>query len=199
MHAVRKNSRLFIPEDKYTFTVNLPGLINESLFYKFKVLGWSSGQHTFNIYVNNNLLTTISNYGQGNFTKSSTISGIFNAGYNDIRIEYSNSNSNSQAYLDWFEIHYPREFKAIDNYLEFYLAPSFNEKKYSISNFTDSEIKNTVVYDEEHLSQFVSDKLITMDADEIEVTNLGKYFVRNIAAGFDPILKVNSKKFSRAL
>ena len=70
---------------------------------------------------------------------------------------------------------------------------------------TINKVINTYFQKEEtnfahSLKSFGQIKISNTDSsDEIEVTNLGKYFVRNIAAGFDPILKVNSKKFSRAL
>jgi oxygen-independent coproporphyrinogen-3 oxidase len=64
---------------------------------------------------------------------------------------------------------------------------------------SETEVKNTVSYDENTLSELVSDGLIKFEADEIEVTDLGKFFVRNIAASFDPNLKNALQKFSKAL
>jgi len=66
-------------------------------------------------------------------------------------------------------------------------------------NTSEAEIKNTIRLDEATLSGFVSDDLITFNSNEIVVTDLGKYFIRNIAAIFDPNLKLNKKKFSKAL
>jgi oxygen-independent coproporphyrinogen-3 oxidase len=64
---------------------------------------------------------------------------------------------------------------------------------------SETEVKNTVVFDEKTLSEFVSDGLIKFGPGEIEVTDLGKFFVRNIAASFDPNLKNALQKFSKAL
>ncbi|TNF45730.1 MAG: oxygen-independent coproporphyrinogen III oxidase [Bacteroidetes bacterium] len=64
---------------------------------------------------------------------------------------------------------------------------------------SETEIKSTVSFDENTLSEFVSDGLIKSKPGEIEVTNLGKFFVRNIAASFDPNLKNAVQKFSKAL
>jgi len=64
---------------------------------------------------------------------------------------------------------------------------------------SETEVKNTVSFDENTLSEFVSDGLIKFDTGEIEVTDLGKFFVRNIAASFDPNLKNALQKFSKAL
>jgi oxygen-independent coproporphyrinogen III oxidase len=64
---------------------------------------------------------------------------------------------------------------------------------------SETEVKNTVSFDENTLTEFVSDGLIKFEAGEIEVTDLGKFFVRNIAASFDPNLKNALQKFSKAL
>jgi oxygen-independent coproporphyrinogen-3 oxidase len=64
---------------------------------------------------------------------------------------------------------------------------------------SETEIKSTVSFDENTLSEFVSDGLITFGPGEIEVTDLGKFFVRNIAASFDPNLKNALQKFSKSL
>jgi len=62
-----------------------------------------------------------------------------------------------------------------------------------------SEIKNCVNYDEKLLNQFSEEGLLTYSNDEISVNESGKFFIRNIAAGFDPVLKTANKKFSKAL
>lgn len=64
---------------------------------------------------------------------------------------------------------------------------------------TEKEIKNTVLYEEAVLAGFISDGLIACTPDAVEVTDLGKFFVRNIAASFDPNLKNAIQKFSKSL
>jgi oxygen-independent coproporphyrinogen III oxidase len=64
---------------------------------------------------------------------------------------------------------------------------------------SETEVKNTVSFDENTLTEFVSDGLIKFETGAIEVTDLGKFFVRNIAASFDPNLKNALQKFSKAL
>ena len=68
-----------------------------------------------------------------------------------------------------------------------------------IYNVSPEELKNTVAYNAENLTMFETDNLIKFGADDLMVTDLGKYFIRNIAASFDPNLKTNTKKFSKAL
>lgn len=69
-------------------------------------------------------------------------------------------------------------------------------RKFGVS---ETEINNTVSFDENTLSEFVTDGLIKFRPGEIEVTGLGKFFVRNIAASFDPNLKNALQKFSKSL
>lgn len=66
-------------------------------------------------------------------------------------------------------------------------------------NLSEEEVKQSVCYDQETLDKFVSDGLIHLHAGNLEVTDLGKFFVRNIAAGFDPHLKNAVQKFSKSL
>jgi len=62
-----------------------------------------------------------------------------------------------------------------------------------------SEIKNEVNYDKKMLDKFSEEGLLNYNKDEISVNESGKFFIRNIAASFDPVLKAASKKFSKAL
>uniref|UniRef100_UPI0032176C12 oxygen-independent coproporphyrinogen III oxidase n=1 Tax=uncultured Draconibacterium sp. TaxID=1573823 RepID=UPI0032176C12 len=62
-----------------------------------------------------------------------------------------------------------------------------------------SEIKSTINYDENSLNQFVSEGLLSFTNDEVSVSDSGKFFVRNIAASFDPGMKTATQKFSKAL
>lgn len=64
---------------------------------------------------------------------------------------------------------------------------------------SEKEIKATIAYDEVSLNAFVSDGLLTFTDDEIAISDLGKYFIRNIAASLDPVLKNATQKFSKAL
>ncbi|MCF6358302.1 MAG: coproporphyrinogen III oxidase, partial [Draconibacterium sp.] len=72
-------------------------------------------------------------------------------------------------------------------------------KTAQLFNTSYTEIKNTIKFNETVLSEFLTDELITFNSKEIMVTNLGKYFVRNIASSIDPNLKLSSKNFSKAL
>ncbi|HPR62308.1 MAG TPA: hypothetical protein PLF35_15235, partial [Prolixibacteraceae bacterium] len=56
----------------------------------------------------------------------------------------------------------------------------------------------TVVFEARALEAFVNDGLVEFENDSVEVTEKGKFFVRNIAAAFDPNLKNALQKFSKA-
>ncbi len=61
-------------------------------------------------------------------------------------------------------------------------------------------LKNIVVFDEEKLKIFSSEGLIIYSGNELEVTQKGMFFLRNIASSFDPLLISKSdKKFSKSL
>ncbi|MCY1721906.1 oxygen-independent coproporphyrinogen III oxidase [Prolixibacteraceae bacterium Z1-6] len=64
---------------------------------------------------------------------------------------------------------------------------------------TVAEIKSTINYDEKSLNEFASEGLLSFTAEEISVTDSGKFFVRNIAASLDPAMKNATQKFSKAL
>lgn len=66
-------------------------------------------------------------------------------------------------------------------------------------NISEEEIKATIVYDEMSLNAFLSDGLLTFTSDEIAISDLGKFFIRNIAASLDPGMKMATQKFSKAL
>lgn len=69
-------------------------------------------------------------------------------------------------------------------------------QKFSVSA---EEVRNAISFDHDIIQLFVSDGLIKFTPDEIRITDLGRFFVRNIAGSFDPNLKTTTKKFSKSL
>ncbi len=63
----------------------------------------------------------------------------------------------------------------------------------------ERDIKNILEFDEDRLNEFVADGLLDYNSKDISVTALGRFFVRNIAANFDPNLKNAVQKFSKSL
>ncbi|HKJ79222.1 MAG TPA: hypothetical protein VKA10_06785, partial [Prolixibacteraceae bacterium] len=63
----------------------------------------------------------------------------------------------------------------------------------------EKEIKKIISYNPDELKVFVSDGLLKFTEEDVAVTNLGRFFVRNIAGSFDPNLKTTTLKFSKSL
>jgi len=61
----------------------------------------------------------------------------------------------------------------------------------------ESDIKNAISYDENKLADFEKDGIITYSPEEIKITQEGAIFVRNVAAAFDPLMKDNTKMYSK--
>lgn len=66
-------------------------------------------------------------------------------------------------------------------------------------NLQYGELFNQIRFDEEQLSIFENDGLLISSPQGITVTELGRFFVRNIAASFDPAIGQAGKTFSKAL
>ncbi|WP_430932799.1 oxygen-independent coproporphyrinogen III oxidase [Saccharicrinis sp. 156] len=60
-------------------------------------------------------------------------------------------------------------------------------------------IKKLIGYDELVLKQFKEDELIDFTDEQIEITELGTMFIRNIVAAFDPALQGSNKRYSNSL
>ncbi len=61
------------------------------------------------------------------------------------------------------------------------------------------EIYNLTKVDFRNISEFQAEGLLNFADDVLELTRQGQFFMRNIAASFDPNMKNNQKNFSKAL
>lgn len=61
------------------------------------------------------------------------------------------------------------------------------------------KIKSILKFEEKKLDDFVDDNLLTYTTEEIFITDLGRFFLRNIAAVFDVRLEGSIKKFSKSV
>lgn len=71
------------------------------------------------------------------------------------------------------------------------LSDRFNKPIEEFNNLTEEQIQQ--------LKTFESEGLITYNKDEIFITETGKFFIRNIAAAFDPKMQNTTRNFSKAL
>jgi oxygen-independent coproporphyrinogen-3 oxidase len=63
----------------------------------------------------------------------------------------------------------------------------------------EEEIKSTLAWDERILVEFAADGLLRYNPVELEITETGRFFVRNIAAAFDPAFQSAANTFSKAI
>lgn len=62
------------------------------------------------------------------------------------------------------------------------------------------ELKLTVGYKHEKLLSLVTDNLISVNDSGVTITDLGRFFIRNIAVAFDPVMSnPTDKKFSKSI
>lgn len=62
------------------------------------------------------------------------------------------------------------------------------------------ELKNIVNFDPSRIASLVEDELLEENNDGITITNKGKFFIRNIAVAFDPLMvNPTDKKFSKSI
>ncbi len=66
-------------------------------------------------------------------------------------------------------------------------------------NRSVAEIYAITQVDFKTIKEFEDEALLTFDKDVLELTRTGQFFMRNIAAAFDPNMKNNQKSFSKAL
>ena len=66
-------------------------------------------------------------------------------------------------------------------------------------NKTTDDLKNITDFDPERLTPLADDNLLIYDDETIEVTETGRFLIRNIAAVFDPKLKTGTQRFSKTI
>lgn len=66
-------------------------------------------------------------------------------------------------------------------------------------NLKVDEVKDSTAVTNEALEGFESDGLIEQTEDGIIVTDRGRFFIRNIAAAYDPLVKETDKHFSKSI
>lgn len=121
-----------------------------TIFYRFGLAHKSDFNGSFNIFEGSEQIGTINlrpiaNYtfairGFGEFTLPA--SKIGNDNRSIINLKYNNSNLNSSIpYFDFFEIHYPRSFYAIDNELSFIADTNLNGvTEFTVNGFSGQTI-----------------------------------------------------------
>jgi oxygen-independent coproporphyrinogen-3 oxidase len=68
-----------------------------------------------------------------------------------------------------------------------------------ILNITLQTLKSTIRYNEEGIKSFAEDGLLRYSPDEIQITETGSLFIRNIAASFDPAYRQHVNMYSKSV
>jgi len=139
--------RFFGRSDSYARTFNLTtnNQSGSNPFLRIRLKGGSgikysddlNYRYTFNIALNNQILiNNVIFYRSGEWLRELNIpdpNTIIN-GQNTLSFQYSGNLDACTAYLDWFEIFYPRNFSATNNFLNFYTNGISAAQRYRITN-----------------------------------------------------------------
>jgi len=187
--------KLFIGQDEAGMFFNVDdGVLSEPVDFTFRFKGGSGGyneSHYFNILINNQLLGSTGHFyaynrKQVNFSNPD----VAIEGKNGLTIQYSGSSTSTQAYLDWYEIEYPRQFKARDNVIIFESPENFSGVAgYVISEFTKDDVRTFDItrYDCVRILPAVSsgNGSVTIK-DRIEHNELKRYVSLDLSAAAQP-------------
>lgn len=134
-----------------TVNLDLPNAIaNRQTDFNFRFAARNSGTHRFALQMNNVGFATATfngnapsqgqyiNMGIRNFQFDAT--GLLTPGTNTLQFRYTHNASFGQAFLDWFEMFYPAQLRAVEDELFFYVAPDSGLMTYSVSNFSSQGI-----------------------------------------------------------
>ncbi len=183
----------------YSVYLPNPGNQENNVNFRIQCLGITSGNHSFTIYLNDQLLANFTfsgGYQTKAYTVQKTISLAAN-GINNLKINYNGASTESQAYIDWFEIQYLKQFVAEDNYLIFNQITA-SPQNYQISNFKNDQVE---VYDitDSYNVQFIanagiSSKTVTF-GDTTASSLRRKYIALTPEAYLQPV-KIESVSFA---
>lgn len=157
-------------EQGYSLYLPEAGNKNENVYFRIRCLGMTSGTHRFNLFFNNVQFGSFSFSGHQlySFEKTTTLQ-LAESGYNNLKIQYNGDTQESQAYLDWFEVQYRKQYVAEEDFLWFSQFED-GEQKYRITNFTSNEIDIYDVTDRTQMKFFTNTEItsgtVTFMADE---------------------------------
>ncbi len=164
--------RLMAGSQEQGYSLYLPEAVNknENVYFKIRCLGMTSGTHRFSLYFNNEFFGSFSFNGHQLYTfeKTATLE-LAESGYNNLKIQYNGDSQESQAYLDWYEVQYQKQFVAENDFL---WLSQFEDggQKYRITNFTSNQIDIYDVTDRTHIKLFTNTEItsgaVTFVADE---------------------------------
>ncbi|NOX88799.1 MAG: type IX secretion system sortase PorU [Calditrichaeota bacterium] len=97
-------------------------------------------RYEFKITMNNRILfskISFNNSSRIQFKNKITDLSVLTNGENSLSIQYQGNRDGCNVYIDWFEIIYPRDFKAVNDRLLFYTEKSDQAVNYTIDGLSD--------------------------------------------------------------
>ncbi len=141
----------FFSGDFKNYTITLPGYITgSSVHFRAAFKGGTSSYHVFRISMNGENITDASFYYKNawtvNFILEGSVSQSISAGLNYI------SSTGANAYLDWIEAFYMREFKADNNSLFFSLPDTSAIANIELLEFSGTQVQVWDITDYENVT-----------------------------------------------
>jgi len=99
-------------------------------------------RYTFNVSLNNQALIpdfSFNNSSLKTVSKEITDSSILKKGRNTLALQYTGNKDACIAYLDWFEVYYPRNFTASENSLRFFTKDFTQAQHYTIAGLSSGQ------------------------------------------------------------
>jgi hypothetical protein len=139
-------------DQRRTFTLDLPNAVASPAELQIRFVALNAGIHRFAISLNNISLGSRQFSGiapliqpylilkSADFTVP--VENALVAGANSLQLSYSHLTSggqpstSGQAFLDWFELFYTAQLRAVDNELAFTVSPQDAPQTYRIANFS---------------------------------------------------------------
>lgn len=165
-----KTGRIYLGDD-FSQTVSsrsylnkLDGrLPNSAINYTFRFVNASSGSITFTAEESGTQLFSQSFFGYGStlysygtaHIKTASYSGALTDSRSNLKIKFTPTSATSIGYLDYFELKYDKELKAIDDFILFFSKDTSSVIEYDLSGFSSSSI---TVFD---VSDFSNVKIIS--------------------------------------
>jgi hypothetical protein len=133
------------PSGSFTYVNALPGLVtNDLIVYRYSLVAHDETVPAFTVKDNGVTLGTYypgtsanETYATGGVWQSTGTSTLTN-GTSQFTVTFNSSSSASDAWIDWFEILYPRMLWAVDNYLRFRSPARTGIAEFRLQQFTAS-------------------------------------------------------------
>ncbi|MBN1480085.1 type IX secretion system sortase PorU [candidate division KSB1 bacterium] len=132
--------------NSYTVTFNIPGAVpEEDAVVRTAVASLTSGRHAIAVYVNGNSVGQFDQYGGASsyslIERIFTANGVLMDNDNTVTLNYSADTDLAFSYVDFIELEYFRQFRAVNDVLLFYSPLQTEITRYTISGFSSSDVR----------------------------------------------------------